>query len=295
MKSSNGKPDRLSQEILYLDDRPENVAAGAARGWQVVLQETPRKDRERHCEHASWPDWIRNYPFDSERPLYRAQPCRPGNQGQPMEKSRSVMSFKARRVVWKRSARVFSTASSDSVAPGDVLPRSDNASAPAARNTSNLENHDSARNRMRSGKTPERKKRMIANVHPQRKLVRSSAVWSAETISKKVIQRIDLTGKDTFGCGCDSEKVGQNFGDIISHRRSLMSDRLENISHQHVEVKTRGNPQTTSAFQQGMEQGFIVQYQVTRLLIREQFYKQSAVPILCPNTSKMNSTSCAVN
>ena len=30
-------------EILYLDDRPENVAAGAARGWQVILQESPEK------------------------------------------------------------------------------------------------------------------------------------------------------------------------------------------------------------------------------------------------------------
>jgi 2-haloacid dehalogenase len=30
-------------DILYLDDRPENVAAGAARGWQVILQETPEK------------------------------------------------------------------------------------------------------------------------------------------------------------------------------------------------------------------------------------------------------------
>jgi FMN phosphatase YigB (HAD superfamily) len=32
-------------EILYLDDRPENVAAGAARGWQVILQESPEKSR----------------------------------------------------------------------------------------------------------------------------------------------------------------------------------------------------------------------------------------------------------
>ena len=30
-------------DILYLDDRPENVAAGAARGWQVILQESPEK------------------------------------------------------------------------------------------------------------------------------------------------------------------------------------------------------------------------------------------------------------
>jgi 2-haloacid dehalogenase len=34
---------RRGAEILYLDDRPENIAAGAARGWQVILHETPEK------------------------------------------------------------------------------------------------------------------------------------------------------------------------------------------------------------------------------------------------------------
>ena len=37
---------RRGAEILYVDDRPENIAAGAARGWQVVLQESPAKTRE---------------------------------------------------------------------------------------------------------------------------------------------------------------------------------------------------------------------------------------------------------
>lgn len=32
-------------ELLYLDDRPENIAAGAERGWQVILQESPEKTR----------------------------------------------------------------------------------------------------------------------------------------------------------------------------------------------------------------------------------------------------------
>ena len=36
---------RRDAEILYLDDRPENIAAGAARGWQVILQESPEKSR----------------------------------------------------------------------------------------------------------------------------------------------------------------------------------------------------------------------------------------------------------
>ncbi|HSU57404.1 MAG TPA: HAD family phosphatase [Candidatus Dormibacteraeota bacterium] len=30
-------------ELLYLDDRPENVEAGRARGWRVILQESPEK------------------------------------------------------------------------------------------------------------------------------------------------------------------------------------------------------------------------------------------------------------
>jgi len=30
-------------ELLYLDDRPENVAAGEARGWQAVLHESAEK------------------------------------------------------------------------------------------------------------------------------------------------------------------------------------------------------------------------------------------------------------
>jgi HAD superfamily hydrolase (TIGR01509 family) len=33
-------------EILYLDDRPENVDAGAARGWQVILHTESEKSRD---------------------------------------------------------------------------------------------------------------------------------------------------------------------------------------------------------------------------------------------------------
>ena len=36
---------RHGSEILYLDDRTENIAAGAARGWQVILQESPDTTR----------------------------------------------------------------------------------------------------------------------------------------------------------------------------------------------------------------------------------------------------------
>lgn len=44
-----GELEKLSgkrgAEILYLDDRQENVDAGAARGWQVILQSDPAKSR----------------------------------------------------------------------------------------------------------------------------------------------------------------------------------------------------------------------------------------------------------
>lgn len=36
---------RHGAEIIYLDDRPENVAAGAARGWRAFVHETPEKTR----------------------------------------------------------------------------------------------------------------------------------------------------------------------------------------------------------------------------------------------------------
>ena len=36
---------RRGKEIVYLDDRLENVHAGAARGWQAILHETPEKSR----------------------------------------------------------------------------------------------------------------------------------------------------------------------------------------------------------------------------------------------------------
>jgi 2-haloacid dehalogenase len=39
------KSGRRGADLLYLDDRPENIAAGAARGWQAILQETPEKSR----------------------------------------------------------------------------------------------------------------------------------------------------------------------------------------------------------------------------------------------------------
>lgn len=38
-----GMTGKSGDAIVYLDDRAENIAAGAARGWQAILHETPAK------------------------------------------------------------------------------------------------------------------------------------------------------------------------------------------------------------------------------------------------------------
>lgn len=37
---------RRGADLVYLDDRPENVAVGAARGWRAILHESPEKTRK---------------------------------------------------------------------------------------------------------------------------------------------------------------------------------------------------------------------------------------------------------
>ena len=34
---------KRGDEIIYIDDRAENIAGGAARGWRTILHETPEK------------------------------------------------------------------------------------------------------------------------------------------------------------------------------------------------------------------------------------------------------------
>ena len=36
---------RRGADLIYIDDRPENVEAGRARGWRAILHETPEKTR----------------------------------------------------------------------------------------------------------------------------------------------------------------------------------------------------------------------------------------------------------
>lgn len=36
---------RHGNDIIYIDDRPENIEAGKARGWKVILHETPEKTK----------------------------------------------------------------------------------------------------------------------------------------------------------------------------------------------------------------------------------------------------------
>jgi FMN phosphatase YigB (HAD superfamily) len=59
--------NRRREEILYVDDRPENIAAGAARGWEVILQETAEKTlaaiESRGLLNQAWPGGVNGPPF----------------------------------------------------------------------------------------------------------------------------------------------------------------------------------------------------------------------------------------
>ncbi len=37
---------RRGADLIYIDDRAENIAAGAARGWRTILHESPEKTRQ---------------------------------------------------------------------------------------------------------------------------------------------------------------------------------------------------------------------------------------------------------
>jgi HAD superfamily hydrolase (TIGR01509 family) len=62
MKPDSGIYEALEQragargaEIFYLDDRPENVAAGRARGWQALVHEDPAITIPAVCEALAGP------------------------------------------------------------------------------------------------------------------------------------------------------------------------------------------------------------------------------------------------
>ena len=37
---------RRGADLIYIDDRPENIATGAARGWRAILHQTPEQTRQ---------------------------------------------------------------------------------------------------------------------------------------------------------------------------------------------------------------------------------------------------------
>jgi HAD superfamily hydrolase (TIGR01509 family) len=39
------KTGKRGADLIYIDDRPENIEAGAARGWRTILHESPEKTR----------------------------------------------------------------------------------------------------------------------------------------------------------------------------------------------------------------------------------------------------------
>src|SRR5208282_1518768 len=45
-KAMEATSGRRGGEIIYIDDRPENIEAGNTRGWKTILHESPEESRE---------------------------------------------------------------------------------------------------------------------------------------------------------------------------------------------------------------------------------------------------------
>jgi HAD superfamily hydrolase (TIGR01509 family) len=48
MEAMTGK---RGADLIYIDDRPENIEAGAARGWRAILHEHPEQTQRLLEEH----------------------------------------------------------------------------------------------------------------------------------------------------------------------------------------------------------------------------------------------------
>src|SRR5262245_31720473 len=78
---------------------------------------------------------------------------------------------------------------------------------------------------------------------------------------EKVIHRIGLTGNHAARL-FRAREFGQQFGHVISYFPIENIGATENITHEDVEIKVRGNPKTSAAFQQRAKQSLIIENEV---------------------------------
>lgn len=119
-------------------------------------------------------------------------------------------------------------------------------------------------------KNTREKKRIVADMGAEEKTSAVVGCLQGGHHFKKIIKRIGLTGQQALRPGGFGEG-GKDFRDVIGNGAVIQVRALKDMAHKHVEVKTRGNPEAATAFEDGMKQGRIVQNLVTRILVRQEF------------------------
>src|SRR5262245_32246264 len=101
---------------------------------------------------------------------------------------------------------------------------------------------------------------------------------------KKVIQRLGFAAQHAAGV-FDPRIFRQYFRDVIRDGTIFNARTLEYVADQHVEIKVGRDTQTTALFQKGTEQALVVQDQIARRLVRQQF-DEAVVGVLRPEDSE---------
>ena len=119
-------------------------------------------------------------------------------------------------------------------------------------------------------KNTREKKRIVADMRAEEKTGAVVGRLQGSHHFKKIIKRIGLAGKQALRPGGFGEG-GKHFRDVIGDGAVVKVRALKDMAHEHIEVKTRGNPEAAAAFQESMKQGGIVENLVTGILIGQKF------------------------
>ena len=119
------------------------------------------------------------------------------------------------------------------------------------------------------GKNAGEEQRVIADVRAQQETGAVIGLLQRRHHFKEIIERIGLAGQHAFGAR-GFGKRGQDFRDVIRDGAVAEVGAFEDMPHEHVEIEPAGNAETTAAFEQRVEEVFVVEDQIAGIFIGEQ-------------------------
>src|SRR5258707_5496044 len=94
---------------------------------------------------------------------------------------------------------------------------------------------------------------------------------------EKVIKRGGFS-MNHAACPFSTGKFREHLRDVIGYGTFLNIRTPKDMPDQDIKVKSAGYPKTPPAFKQGVEESFVVEDQIARLLVGEQFHQTLSIP-----------------